>query len=95
MSTNSRDPRVNVHIDRLVLRGIDPLDKVALANALKAELASVLGSPEARATLAGSGSNDRRISALRLGQMPIEPGQVGARAMGAGIARAIGKGIKP
>ncbi len=95
MSTNSRNPRLNIHIDRLVLRGIDPLDKLALANALKAELASVLGAPESRASLAQSSVSSRTIPVLRLGRMPIEPGQVGARSLGTGIARAIGKGIKP
>ena len=95
MSTNSRNPRLNIHVDRLVLRGIDPLDKLALANALKAELARALGAPELRASLAQSHVNSRTIPTLRLGRMPIEPGQVGARFLGAGIARAIGKGMKP
>jgi hypothetical protein len=95
MSTNSRNPQLNVRIDRLVLRGIDPLDKLALANALKAELASVLGAPELRASLAQSGASSRMIPALRLGRVPIVPGQAGARALGTGVARAIGKGIKP
>jgi hypothetical protein len=94
MNTNSRNPRLNIHIDRLLLRGIDPLDKRALTNALKAELATVLGAPELRASLAQSSVNPKTIPTLRLGRMPFEPGQVGARGLGAGIARAIGKGIK-
>lgn len=95
MSTNSRNPQLNVQIDRLVLRGIDPLDKLALANALKTELANVLGVPELRASLAQSSVNPRTIPALRLGRMPFEPSPAGARALGAGIGRTIGKGIKP
>jgi hypothetical protein len=95
MSADNRNPRLDIHIDRLVLRGIDPLDKLALASALKAELASVLGAPELRASLAQSSVNDRTIPVLRLGRMPLGSGQVGARSLGTGIARAIGKGIKP
>jgi hypothetical protein len=95
MSTNGRNPQLNVHIDRLVLRGIDPLDKLALANALKAELANVLGAPGFRTSLDQSAVHPRTIPALRLGRMPLEPGHVGARVLGAGVARAIGKGIKP
>ena len=94
MSTNSRDRLLEVHIDRLVLRGVDPLDKLALANALKAELASVLGAPELRTSLVQSSVKARTIPALRLGRMPFEPGQAAARALGGGIARAVGKGIK-
>jgi len=95
MSTNSRNPRLNIHIDRLVLRGVDPLDKLVLANALKAELASVLGAPGSRASLSQSSVNPRTIPSLRLGRVPFEPGQAGGGALGAGIGRAIGKGIKP
>jgi hypothetical protein len=94
MSADNRNPRLDIHIDRLVLRGVDPLDKLALANALKAELANVLGAPGFRASLAQSGERSRAIPALRLGRVPFEPGQAGARALGGGIARAIGKGIK-
>ena len=60
MSTNGRNPQLNVHIDRLVLRGIDPLDKLALANALKAELANVLGAPGFRTSLDQSGVHPER-----------------------------------
>lgn len=94
MNTNSRNPRLNIHVDRLVLRGVDPLDKLALTNALKAELANVLGAPGFRASFDRSDVH-RTIPALRLGRMPFEPGQAGARALGRGVARGIGKGIKP
>jgi hypothetical protein len=85
------DRRLSIHIDRLVLRGIDPLDKQALASGLKAELARVLGEPAARASLEQS----RRIPVLKLGRMAMQPGQAGARQFGGGVARAIGKGMKP
>lgn len=37
----------------------------------------------------------RRTPALRLGQMPFDPGQSGSRKLGTGMVRAIGMGIKP
>lgn len=81
---------VTVHIDRLVLRGIDPLDQRALADGLKTELARLLGTPAARSAMAQS----RRTPVLKLGRMAMQPGQAGARALGGGVAQAIGKGIK-
>lgn len=82
---------LNVHIDHLVLRGIDPGDKLAFANGLKAELARVLSSPEARASITRS----RKTAVMRLGKLPMEPGLAGARRLGTHVARAIGKGMKP
>jgi hypothetical protein len=82
---------VNLHIDRLVLRGIDPMDKHALADGLKTELARMLGDPATRAALMQS----RRTPVLRLGRMAMQPGMAGARALGGGVAKAIGKGMKP
>jgi hypothetical protein len=73
---------------------LDAPDKLALANALKAGLASVLGAPESPASVAQSSVNTKTIPALRLGRMLIEPGRAGARTLGAGVGRAIGRGIK-
>ena len=81
---------IHVHIDRIVLRGIDPSDRHALVSGLKTELARVLADP---ATQSGMGKS-RRTPVMRLGAMPMEQGTVGARKLGGGIARAIGKGIK-
>ena len=82
---------VTLHIDRLVLRGIDPMDKHAMADGLKTELARVLGDPATRAALGQS----RRTPVLRLGGMAMQPGMAGARALGGGMAKAIGKGMRP
>jgi hypothetical protein len=81
--------RIHVTIDRIVLRGIDPADRQALVNSLKAELSRMLADPATRATL----PNSRRTPAMRLGRMPLGQGTAGARKLGTGIARAIGKGI--
>ena len=85
------DARVTLHIDRLVLRGIDPLDQRALTDGLKRELARVLGTPAARSVMPQS----KRTPVLKLGRMAMQPGQAGARAFGSGVARAIGKGMRP
>ena len=83
--------RLNLHIDKLVLRGIDPQDQQAFVSALKTELARVLTDPQARASLATS----RRTPVMKLGGMQFEQGQAGAGKLGASVARAIGRGMKP
>ena len=85
------DSRVTVHIDKLVLRGIGPGDKQAFVNGLKAELARVLGGQQARAAITSS----RTTPVIRIGEMRMEPGLAGARALGRSVARAIAKGMKP
>jgi hypothetical protein len=82
---------VSLHIDRLVLRGIDPADKHALADGLKTELARLLADPAMRAAMMQS----RRTPVLRLGRMAMQPGMAGARGLGKGVAKAMGKGIRP
>jgi len=84
------DRKVTLNIDRLVLRGIDPLDQRALTDALQTELGRVLREPSVRDSL-----SSRRTPVLRLGRMPMQPGLAGARQLGTQVARGIGKGIKP
>ena len=81
---------IHVHIDRVVLRGIDPADRHALVAGLKTELARVLADP----VIQGGMTQSRRTPVMRLGKMPMEQGIGSARKLGGGIARAIGKGIK-
>ena len=81
---------IHVHIDRVVLRGIDPSDRHALVAGLKTELARVLADP----AIQGGMTQSRRTPVMRLGKMPMELGIGGARKLGGGIARTIGKGIK-
>lgn len=87
---------VTLHIDRLVLRGIDPLDQHALVSGLQVELARLMADSALRAKMTQS----RRAPVLRLGRMAMEPGMAGARALGSSVAKAIGasvggRGIKP
>jgi hypothetical protein len=81
------DTTLTLHIDRLVLRGIDPLDQHALVDGLKTELARVLAEPAMRAALGQS----RRTPLLRLGSLPMQPGLTGARTLGSGVAKAIAR----
>jgi hypothetical protein len=80
---------IHVHIDRIVLRGIDPADQKALISGLRTELSRILTDPATRTAQIGS----RRTPVLRLGKLPLGQGTAGARTLGTGIARAIGKGI--
>ena len=81
--------RLNVTIDRVVLRGFDAAERQPLVEGLKAELARILADPAARAAWTQS----RRTPVLRLGKMQVSRGPVGVRKLGGGIARAIGKGM--
>jgi len=83
--------RIRVTIDRLVLTGIEPGSRNALVEGLRSELSRVLSDPAAR----GEWARSRRTPVLRLGKMPLEPGPSGGRAFGSGMARAIGRGLKP
>jgi hypothetical protein len=81
---------IGVTIDRLVLHGLDRVDSSALANTLRTQLSQVLGDCTTRAEWAHS----HRTPVLKLGRMALEAGPTGVRKLGAGMARAIGKGLK-
>ena len=83
--------RVQVSIGQLVLKGFEPADRQALVEGLRSELTKTLSDPAARAEWAKS----RRTPVLKLGRMPLAPGPSGGRKFGQGVARAIGKGLKP
>ena len=83
--------RIEVKIDRVVLRGVDPADRHSLVNGLKSELSRILADPASGIKSVRS----QRTPVLHVGRMPIDPGLTGARNLGGSIAVAIGKGIKP
>jgi hypothetical protein len=83
--------RVSLHIDSLVLRGIDPANQQVFAQGLKTELKRMLSDPAARVGI----SRSRRTPVMRLGQLAMQPGVAGASKLAAGVARAIGRGMKP
>lgn len=83
--------RIHVSIDQIVLKGFEPGDRKSLVEALEAELFTILADPVKRTEWA----RPHRTPVLRLPQMQHEPGPAGGRKLGKGIARAIGKGLKP
>ena len=83
--------RIRLSIDQLVLRGFEPGDRNALVQGLQAELSRVLADPATRAGWA----RPQRTPVLRLGRMPLETGPAALRKFGGGLARAIGKAMKP
>jgi len=87
-ATPSNAARVNVTIDRLVLRGMDPAARTAFVDGLRSGLARMLADPATRASLA-IGSALRNTPVLRLGQVAMQPGISGARNLGSKVARAI------
>jgi hypothetical protein len=82
--------RIRITIDRVVLQGLDPAERTALVEGLKAELIRALSSPQSRAVL-----RSRRTPVMRLANLQRQPGPSGSRAFGAAVARAIGRSVKP
>lgn len=83
--------RIEVNIDRVVLRGFDPADRHSLVNGLKSELSRVLANPDTGIKSARS----HRTPVLRLGRLPLETESSGGRKFAKGMANAIGKGLQP
>lgn len=83
-------PGAIIHIDRVVLRGVDPNQAKAIVEGLRAELASMFSSGALRGSLRKSHSAE----VIRLGSVPLGTGRAGARRFGAAVARAAGKGMR-
>jgi hypothetical protein len=88
--------RIDLHIDRIVLRGFEGTDaqaRQALVQGLQTELARIMANPATRANLTQNQFGSRRTPVLRVGKVPMAHDTAGARRMGVQIARSIGKGI--
>jgi hypothetical protein len=83
--------RIRLNIDRVVLRGFEPLEGKALSQALQSQLSQVLAERATR----GEWARPLRAPVLKLGRMSLETGTVGARKFGKQVARAVGRGLKP
>jgi hypothetical protein len=83
--------RIRVTIDQVVLSGIEPAARKPLIEGLQAELSRLLADTSARSEWAHS----RRTPVMRLGRIALEGSPSGARKFGAGVARGIGRGLKP
>lgn len=79
--------RVRVRIEELVLRGVAPGDRRAVAEALRRELARTLAGPEAGAALAGLGRQER-LRPPRAALRSSAPSELG-RAAGETLAAAL------
>lgn len=80
-----------MHIDRLVLPGMEMRERNALVEGLRMELTRALSDPATRAAWAKT----HRTPVMRLGRMPLGAGPSGGRQFGATLGRSIGKGLKP
>jgi hypothetical protein len=81
--------RIEIRINRVVLRGFDAAGRTAFVDGLKTELARALENPAHRAEW----SRSQRWPVLKLGRVSMERSASGARKLGAGVARAIRKGM--
>jgi hypothetical protein len=82
--------RIRLTIDALTLKGFEPAEGRAVAEALRSELARVLANSAAH-----QWPRSHRTPVLRLGRIPIETGPVGSRKFGRRVAQGIVKGLKP
>ena len=83
-------PLATIHIDRVVLHGVDPQQARAIVEGLRAELAAVFSSAAFRSRL----GNGRNAEVIRVGSVPLGSGRAGAKRFGAAVARAAGKGMR-
>lgn len=82
--------RIVVHIDRLVLHGIDRADAKALSDGVQAELQRLLAAPGAAAALTAGG--DR----ARVWTPPTQLASgTSAATMGKHVAASIASGVRP
>ncbi len=80
--------RVVVHIDKLVLRGIDRADAAAVSAGIRAQLKSLLVEPGVVVTLATAGNRSR----IKAGTAQVDQA-CGASSVGRNIGNQIAKGV--
>jgi hypothetical protein len=82
--------RIHVHIDRVILKGIEAPIGNALIDGLRGELSRALSNPAAQV-----GAKYHCTPVIRLGRISMEPGTFGGRRLGIGMARAIERSVMP
>jgi hypothetical protein len=88
----SHRPRVEVHIEELVLHGFSPADRHLVAEALESELARQLRDGLPAALVDGGAAIERVDAGAVRVTNPARPASVGTEVAGA-IARALGGGL--
>ena len=83
-------PRATIHIDRIVLRGMEPQQARAVVEGLRAELADVFSSAAFRGRLRPG----RSAEVIRVGSLPLGAGRSGGKRFGVALARAVRKGMR-
>jgi hypothetical protein len=83
--------RVRVTIDRIVLKGFQAGGGNAIAESLRTELSRVLADQAAH----GEWARSQRTPALRPAPITLTPGTEGGRKVGRGLARTIGRALRP
>ena len=79
-------PRIVLHIDRLVLKGVDPGDAAALSSAIRAELQRRLAEPGRVHKVAVTGGRDRIVADRVHVQGTGATGQAAGRAIADQVA---------
>jgi hypothetical protein len=82
--------RIRVVIDRVALQGFDQAERNAVIEGMRSELERTLTDRQARAAW-----KSHRRPVLRLGNLSLEQGPLGGRALGSQIARAVRRSMKP
>jgi hypothetical protein len=82
--------RVRVTIDELVLKGLEPLQRQALVDGLRAEFSRMFSDPATRESV-----RSNRTPIVKLGRLPLEAGAAGGRQFGGALAHSIGRKLKP
>jgi hypothetical protein len=82
--------QIHVHIDRVVFRGMDTLQRTAFLQSLKDRLAHTLANPHERSAW----KHSRRTPVLRMASELSDTSPASARRLGDRVARSIGKGLK-
>lgn len=81
--------RINIHIDRLLLRGFSSEDKQGIAEGIQLELTRMFSNAESARNLVTQGNKARlRIRSVQI-SLGTKPLLVGSR-----VGQAIGKGIR-
>jgi hypothetical protein len=78
--------RIEVTIDRIVLSGIDPASQKAFVSGVREGLVRTLSEPSLYMA--------RSSPVVRIGGLTVEPGRAGARRLGGGVGRAIGRAAR-